>query len=186
MPDNEKNSRDPYGRNHRYGRNFGRHARPYGESYGEDTPYPGAYDDWESPDRNRPRRQRPAGFRHSHDDDRGWWERAGDEVLTWFGDDYAERRRRKDFMHRGKGPKNYRRSDERIREEINDRLTDEWNIDASDLEVTVSGGEVILTGYVGDRFQKRRAEDVTEEVRGVTHVENRIRVNSPERNYPIM
>jgi osmotically-inducible protein OsmY len=109
--------------------------------------------------------------------DRRWWDRAGDEVLSWLGDDYAERRRRHDGGHRGKGPKNYRRSDERIREDINDKLTDEWNIDASDIEVTVSDGEVILNGYVSDLFQKRRAADLAENISGVTHVENRIRVN---------
>jgi osmotically-inducible protein OsmY len=112
--------------------------------------------------------------------DRTWWQRAGDEVLSWMGDDYAERRRRHDDMHAGKGPKNYRRTDERIKEDINDRLTDEWNIDASDIDVTVNSGEVILTGFVRDRFQKRRAEDVAEAVRGVRHVENRIRVDATQ------
>jgi osmotically-inducible protein OsmY len=111
-------------------------------------------------------------------DDRSWWDKAGDEVLSWLGDDYAERRRRNDATHRGKGPKNYKRSDERIREDINDRLTDEWNIDASDIEVTVTDGEVILAGFVADRFQKRRAADIAEDVLGVANVENRIKVNS--------
>lgn len=108
---------------------------------------------------------------------RNWWERAGDEVLSWMGDDYAERRRRHDGPHRGKGPKNYRRSDDRIKEEINDRLTDEWNVDASDIEVNVLNGEVTLTGFVTDRHQKRKAEEVAENVLGVTQVENRIKVD---------
>jgi osmotically-inducible protein OsmY len=109
-------------------------------------------------------------------EDRGWWDRAGDEVLSWMGDDYATRRRRHDGPHRGIGPKNYVRSDDRIREDVNDRLTDEWNVDASDIEVSVANGEVTLTGFVADRFQKRRAEDVAEHVSGVRHVENRIKV----------
>lgn len=117
--------------------------------------------------------------RPEYRDDRNWWDKAGDEVLSWFGDDYAERRRRKDdTTHRGKGPKNYRRSDERIREDINDRLTDQWNIDASDIEVTVTDGDVILTGFVADRFQKRKAADIAKDVLGVGNVENRIKVNS--------
>ena len=114
---------------------------------------------------------------YRHDEDRGWWERAGDEVLSWMGDDYAIRRRRHDGLHRGKGPKNYIRSDERIREDINDRLTDEWNVDASDIEVSVTNGEVTLTGYVMDRHQKRKAEDIAESVSGVKHLENRIKVD---------
>jgi osmotically-inducible protein OsmY len=115
-------------------------------------------------------------FSRRPDHERSWWNRAGDEVLSWFGDDYAERRRRKDD-HRGKGPKNYRRSDDRIREDIMDRLTDQWDVDASDIEVSVINSEVTLTGYVNERFQKRRAEEVAESVLGVMHVENRIRVN---------
>lgn len=110
------------------------------------------------------------------DNSRSWWDKAGDEVLSWFGDDYAERRRRHDY-HRGKGPKNYVRSDERIKEDINDQLTEEWSVDASDIEVNVFNGEVILTGYVGNRWQKRRAEDVAERVSGVKDVENRIKVD---------
>jgi osmotically-inducible protein OsmY len=116
--------------------------------------------------------------RPEYRDGRNWWEKAGDEVLSWLGDDYAERRRRNDATHRGKGPKNYRRSDERIREDINDRLTDEWNIDASDIEVSVTDGDVILTGFVADRLQKRRAADIAEDVLGVANVENRIKINS--------
>ena len=115
--------------------------------------------------------------------ERNWWERAGDEVLSWMGDDYAERRRRHD-MYRGKGPKNYKRPDERIREDISDRLTDEYTVDASDIEVTVNNGEVILTGYVLDRFQKRRAAEIAEAVSGVIQIENRIRVaeTTPKNN----
>jgi hypothetical protein len=35
------------------------------------------------------------------DDDRGFFERAGDEVASWFGDEEAERRRREDSRSRG-------------------------------------------------------------------------------------
>lgn len=41
-------------------------------------------------------------------------------------------------------------------------------------------GEVTLTGTVNERFEKRRAEDITEEVSGVRHVENRIRIGSSQ------
>src|ERR1044072_2733389 len=53
---------------------------------------------------------------------RGWWDRASDEVASWFGDDEAQRRRRMDEkrQHRGRGPKGYCRSDESIKEEVND------------------------------------------------------------------
>ncbi|HEY0653218.1 MAG TPA: BON domain-containing protein [Chryseosolibacter sp.] len=114
------------------------------------------------------------------DNDRNWWDRASDEVSSWFGDEDAERRRERDrqMSHRGKGPKSYTRSDDRIKEDINDKLSDDPFIDASDIDVTVSNGEVTLTGTVDHRSTKRRAEDLAEAVSGVKNVENRIRVGS--------
>jgi hypothetical protein len=78
--------------------------------------------------------------------------------------------------YRGVGPRNYRRSDERILEDINERLTDDHHIDASDVGVKVEGGEVTLTGTVTDRAARRRAEDIAESVSGVGHVQNDLRV----------
>jgi osmotically-inducible protein OsmY len=111
-------------------------------------------------------------------DDRGWWDRASDAVASWFGDEEAERRRRMDQQreHRGRGPKGYRRSDERIKEDVNDRLSDDYYLDASDVEVTVTNTEVTLSGTVNNRNDKRRAEDLAESVSGVSNVENRLRV----------
>jgi osmotically-inducible protein OsmY len=115
-------------------------------------------------------------------EDRDWWDRTRDEVSSWFGDEDAERRRRMDRQedYRGRGPKGYKRSDERIREDINDRLSDDPFIDASDLEVSVNNCEVTLSGHVYDRSAKRRAEDLVESISGVRNVENRIRVNREE------
>ena len=76
----------------------------------------------------------------------------------------------------GRGPKDYQRSDERIREEISDRLTDDGRIDASDISVQVMSCEVTLTGTVTDREQKRCAEDLVESISGVKEVTNNIRV----------
>jgi osmotically-inducible protein OsmY len=109
-------------------------------------------------------------------EDRSWWDKTTDEVSSWFGDDDAARRRESDRNHRGKGPRNYTRSDERIKEDINDHLSDDPFIDASDIDVSVTNGEVVLTGSVDHRSTKRRAEDLAESVSGVKNVENRIRV----------
>jgi hypothetical protein len=87
-------------------------------------------------------------------------------------------------IHRGKGPRNYRRTDDRIQEDINDRLTDDPRVDASEVNVKVENGEVTLTGTVDDRKAKRRAEDIAESVPGVTHVENLLRVHSPASTNP--
>lgn len=109
-------------------------------------------------------------------DERGFLDRAGDEIASWFGDDDAARRREQD--HRGKGPSGYTRSDERIRDDANDRLTDDRRVDASNVTVTVASGEVTLDGTVSNREAKRRAEDCVEDISGVKHVQNNLRVVS--------
>ncbi len=115
-----------------------------------------------------------------YNEDRGFLDRAGDEVRSWFGDEDAERRRDRDMreagMHRGRGPKGYQRSDARIMDDVNDRLTDDPHIDASEIEVSVSNREVTLSGTVNSRFEKRHAEDIAESVSGVAHVQNNLRV----------
>jgi osmotically-inducible protein OsmY len=79
--------------------------------------------------------------------------------------------------HVGRGPKGYQRSDDRIRDEICDCMTDDPVLDASDIEVDVKQGEVTLRGTVTSRDQKRRAEDVAERISGVRDVTNQLRVS---------
>ena len=109
-------------------------------------------------------------------EDRGFFERAADEVSSWFGDRDAEHRREQDY--RGRGPKGYKRSDSRVQEDVNDRLADDPYVDASEIEVAVSGGEVTLSGTVDSRQARRRAEDIAEQVSGVGYVQNNLRVRT--------
>jgi hypothetical protein len=76
----------------------------------------------------------------------------------------------------GRGPKGYTRTDERIREDVCESLSQDDDVDASEVEVKVSGGEVTLTGTVITRSMKRRAEDIAEEVTGVRDVNNNLKV----------
>ena len=78
----------------------------------------------------------------------------------------------------GRGPKGYRRSDERILDDINERLTQDPHIDASDIEVQVLNCEVTLLGTVDHREAKRRAEDIAESVFGINDVQNQIKVQN--------
>ncbi len=78
--------------------------------------------------------------------------------------------------YRGKGPKNYQRSDERIREDVCELLTRDDRVDATELEVNVNAGVVTLGGSIDDRLSKRRAEDLAESCAGVRDVRNEIRV----------
>ena len=81
----------------------------------------------------------------------------------------------------GLGPRGYRRSDERIREDVCERMCDSAELDASDIEIVVVGGEVTLTGSVHDRDEKRLAEDLSENVSGVREVHNQLRVSPGSR-----
>lgn len=126
------------------------------ERWGEDVP-PGAMrsDDW--------RWRSSSESRGIYEDDSG----RVHKFSHWPETNYA-----------GRGPKGYRRSDDRIREDICDRLTDDWRIDASEMEVAVQNGEVMLSGAVRDREDKRRAEDLVERIPGVRDVHNNLRVGA--------
>jgi len=80
--------------------------------------------------------------------------------------------------HRGKGPKGYSRSDDRITEDVNEKLYNDSYVDASDIEVKVIDREVTLTGTVDSRDINRRAEDLAESVTGVKNVQNLLRVDT--------
>lgn len=118
-------------------------------------------------------------------DDRGFFDRASDEVMSWFGDDDAARRRQMDARedHRGKGPAGYTRSKERILEDANERLMQDSSVDASGITVTCEDNEITLTGTVKSRSEKRRAEDIVEDISGVKHVQNNLRVENSGNYY---
>jgi osmotically-inducible protein OsmY len=84
--------------------------------------------------------------------------------------------------HAGRGPRRYRRTDERIAEDVNERLMLDPDVDATDIEVLVADGRVILTGTVDDRRTKRLAEIDAEEVWGVTDVDNQLHVTRGDHN----
>ena len=142
-----------------------RHFGGYSPGYNEQRSYSGNDQNWNRRNRN--------------DDDRSWWDRTREKVSSWFDDDDDRRRNQGQTYqggYRGKGPKDYQRSSERIREDVCDRLSDDDRLDATNISVQVQGNEVVLTGTVRDRYQKRYAEDLVESISGVRHVENRLRV----------
>src|SRR5687768_4948752 len=69
------------------------------------TPY-GSDDRWRERDRDYWSERRPEGPRArdwDRDDDRGFFDRAGDTVRSWFGDDDSERRREREQRRYGGG-----------------------------------------------------------------------------------
>jgi hypothetical protein len=132
-------------------------------------------------------------YRRRH---RGWGAQVSDEVKARFGSERAERRReldheieahegdreerraerrdRRDF--RGVGPRTRHDDDEDLREEINDRLRDDPDLDASDILVRVIDNEAILDGTVRSKRDAERAHHLTNDVRGIVYVRDRLRV----------
>lgn len=78
--------------------------------------------------------------------------------------------------YRGHGPRDYRRSDERVYGDVCEALTDDSEVDATHIEVKVSEGEVTLSGSVTSREQKRRAAHVADRIAGVRDVHNQLRI----------
>jgi len=103
---------------------------------------------------------------HEQHEDRSMLERVGDRV-------------REGLRRIGRGPKGFKRSDERIAEEVCERIA-RSTINAENVEVKVKDGEVTLVGFVEARYDKRNLEDLADDVFGVTEVHNQLRVQSQQ------
>jgi hypothetical protein len=77
---------------------------------------------------------------------------------------------------RGRGPRGYQRSDERIREDLCEAVINA-GIDASEVDIRVDSAEVTLAGTVTSKQEKRRIEDIAESISGVKDVHNQIRLS---------
>lgn len=146
--------RDDFSRSQRYPSGGDRSSSRAGSRYGGESYRTGGSGGWrgdyESMQRSQPYRY---GSQYGDSDNRGQ-------------------------SHRGHGPKNYTRSDDRIREDLNERLMDADDIDASDVSVEVKDGVVMLSGSVEQRWLKHRIEDMADDCIGVKDIRNEIRVQS--------
>ena len=100
------------------------------------------------------------------------------------GSGFSPMRTDRSQSFRGKGPKGYKRSDERLQEDISERLMDDDRIDASDVSVRCKDGVVTLEGSVSERQVKHRIEDLVERCHGVKDIENRITVQRASQERP--
>jgi osmotically-inducible protein OsmY len=114
------------------------------------------------------------------DEERFRGERGDESSRAWTGaGGWAPR-----GPYSGRGPRGYQRSDDRIREDICERLSQHGTLDASDVDVIVAAGEVTLRGSVPSRWAKRETEDLIESVSGVRDVHNELRVHQPGTSTP--
>ncbi len=124
------------------------------------------------------------------DRERDWRDQENDHAGDWYYSEYRNipytidwysmNQDRSDWRsgrYAGMGPRGYQRSDERIQEDINERLTWHGGIDASDMQVDVKDGIVTLTGSANSRYEKRMVEDIVDNVPGVQDVNNNLSVS---------
>jgi len=112
--------------------------------------------------------------RDERDRDRGKLQGNFGEVGRHFGFDQPPSPASARSLFRA--PKGYKRSDERIREDVSDRLGMRHDLDPTELEVAVQDREVTLSGTVATLAEKFRAEEIAASVGGVEEVHNRLRV----------
>ncbi|WII72446.1 BON domain-containing protein [Bdellovibrio sp. 22V] len=172
----------PYG--HTYGQTFSGNRYPYGQSYQQQGNYP----DYGHPAQRQSYGSQGYGYgqgqgyeQSRREQSRGYQQDYGsrDRYSSMYEESqsperYSQSERSEQFT--GKGPKNFKRSDERIKDEVCEMLTRDADIDASEIDVDVKEGVVTLTGTVPDRRMKHLAEDCSERCYGVRDVTNQLRV----------
>ncbi len=85
----------------------------------------------------------------------------------------------------GYGPSDYEQpKDERIMEEVNERLMQHGRLNALGINVVASDGKVSLQGVVGSERERRMAEQVAQSVPGVRRVYNRLRIAGDLHSQP--
>lgn len=83
------------------------------------------------------------------------------------------------FNPQRRGPKGYRRADDRILDDVAIRFMRDCIIDAREVEISVADGVVSLKGSVPHRGMKFLAEELVESVLGVREVDNQLRIPRP-------
>ncbi len=101
-----------------------------------------------------------------------------DDFSPYSGSDYREKGHPgvSGKSRFGKGPRGYRRTDDRIYEEVCVALMNDPTVDASEIGVKVHDGIVTLEGHAHGRTEKRIAEMISVEIPGVLDVRNDIRI----------
>jgi osmotically-inducible protein OsmY len=70
------------------------------------------------------------------------------------------------------------KTDDRIYNDVRSKLADDPDVKGAAIEVTVKNGAVKLEGRVGDVFAREKATKVAKKVKGVTTVDNQLKLFS--------
>ncbi|CAG9185396.1 hypothetical protein LMG23992_05533 [Cupriavidus laharis] len=149
------------------------------EDWGPDEEWIGVYvEEWGWPSGAEPMRERYGEARGDARHEPGRYAMYGlDDQRAWQRPGYGHGRGGDAGDRRGEGPRNYRRPDDRIHDEVCTRLAHEDGLDVSEVTVQVRDGVVTMEGTVNNRRSKYEIEDIAASVFGVRDVLNQIRVH---------
>jgi osmotically-inducible protein OsmY len=170
--------------------NYGRSYYGSQSGYGRDD-YQRAEQPWRSQQRGNPSGNPSTNYGErsgwDYDQSRGGQRAGSGSTRGAYGYDSGARSDYGSFAgaqsHRGRGPQGYQRSDERLKEMICERLTDDPAIDATNVTVEVTSQVVKLTGTVDDRSTKYEIEELVESFGGVKDIDNQLRAQSRQSNW---
>lgn len=100
----------------------------------------------------------------------------GDWSRTWQRGARGSAVRTRGDDHRGRAPEGYRRSDQRLLEEISERVRDDPYVDGRSISLAVHEGIVRIDGEVEARWVKHHLEHIAARCFGVEDVDNRVAV----------
>lgn len=67
-------------------------------------------------------------------------------------------------------------NDDRIYDAVRQKLANDPDVKGADLDVAVKNGVVTIKGTVNDQHARDKAEKITKKVKGVTRVDNQLKV----------
>lgn len=132
-----------------------------------------------------PKRAHRTDYPRDNDLSRGGAGTSWNQIIPEM-DNYARSELRPDLHpdknFRGRGPKGWKRTDEKIKEEVCLALQNSLEVDPSRLEVDVEEGCVTLKGEISSKGMQRVAEDLVGSVPGVIDVFSLLRVDKVVRS----
>lgn len=76
----------------------------------------------------------------------------------------------------GYGPKGYRRSDQKLKDEARLLLNQDPILDSSNINIEVFNNVIFLRGFVDSRKDKKRAEFLIEDIFGIEDIQNQLKI----------
>ncbi len=124
--------------------------------YGEEKIRPDIYED-------------ESGMRHPRVDNL-------EHSVEWSSDPRSEAAHENNFRadHSGKGPRNFTRNDELLKEKVCELFLMNPDLNPGDIDVSVKDGVVTLEGRVHRREDRHLAEDLAHDISGVKDVINNL------------